>query len=195
MKQQLMRAAATAVLGIGLTTGFAAADTTINQTGHESDNKVITKVHNSARFDNDNNVRVRNNNDQDARSGRVSANENTTAGDVSSGNASNTNSSTTSISVNNSAGLGALASMGDSDLNLGDVTISNTGAESTNKVITSVSNRLTVDNDNNVRVTNNNDQDASSGRVSANENTTVGNVSSGNASNTSSSSTTISITN
>jgi hypothetical protein len=195
-KQQLMRAAATTVLGIGLTTGFAAAQTSgIDHTGASSDNAIVSKVRNSAHFNNDNDLRVRNDNDQDARSGRVEANRNTTAGNVGSGAASNGANTSTTVAVDNSAGVKALAGWGGSaDQGLGNVTISNTGADSDNKVVTKVSNSLSVRNDNDIHVTNSNDQDAHSGNVEANRNTTVGNVTSGPASNTSTTSTEIKVT-
>lgn len=195
-KQQLMRAAATTVLGIGLTTGFAAAQTgSINQTGQNSDNKIISKVRNSARFNNDNDLRVRNSNDQDARSGSVDANRNTTAGNVGSGNASNAATTSTSASIDNSAGVAALGSIGGGDQGLGNASISNTGQDSDNKVVTKISNSLSVRNDNDVHVSNYNDQDAHSGSVDANRNTTVGNVSSGAVSNTATTSTSVVIKN
>lgn len=196
-KQQLMRAAVTTVLGIGLTTGFAAAQTgSIDHTGQSSDNKIISKVHNSARFKNDTDLRVRNSNDQDARSGSVDANRNTTAGNVGSGNASNSNATSTKVDVSNGGGVAALAGAGSgSDQGLGNASISYTGQDSDNKVVTKISNNLSVKNDTDVHVSNYNDQDARSGNVDANRNTTVGNVSSGNVSNTSSTSTEIKVSN
>lgn len=64
-------------------------------------------------------------------------------------------------------------------------TISTTGPDSVNIIKTENKCESTVNNDNNVDLTNNNPQKATSGDSSAKENTSVGSVSSGNASNSS----------
>jgi len=66
MIKQIARVAATTVLGVGLTTGFAAAD--ISNTGPSSHNSERSKVTNSAQITNNNRISASNENDQTASS-------------------------------------------------------------------------------------------------------------------------------
>jgi len=196
MKKQLIRAAASAVLGLSLTTGFAAAQTgqITGPTGPQSNNNVHVSSRNSARIDNDNHLSVSNSNRQDAHTGSASVRDNTTGGDASSGAASNDNSASTSVSVDNGSGAAAWSNF----FNGGDPSGSisgPTGPQSNNTVSVNSTNTLNVSNDNDIRVTNNNDQHASSGNANVSDNTTGGSASSGDASNSSNTSTTISVSN
>ncbi len=74
----------------------------ISLTGHDSDNKVTIDNSSKVTTNNTNTVEVLNLNLQSAKTGNVTANENTTiGGDVMSGDAKNTSSTTTSVSVSN----------------------------------------------------------------------------------------------
>lgn len=75
-------------------------------------------------------------------------------------------------------------------------TISGNGADSTNKVVTVNKNTTTISNDNDIHLTNNNPQTATSGDAKSYENTdSNANATSGTASNTSDSSMNVSVTN
>lgn len=195
MKKQLYRAAAATVLGLSLTTGIAAAQTngTIDQTGADSYNKVSSSVHNHRYVHNYNDVDIRSNNHQSAYTGDASAWRNTTSGSVSTGNATNTRTTSASLMVDNSASAGSQAGMTTNSDTTGH--ISRTGYNSVNVVKSDTSNKSVVRNTNDINVTSNNKQTASSGDAHAGENTTVGNVSTGNASNTSSETFVISVKN
>ncbi|HXR49927.1 MAG TPA: hypothetical protein VN778_02780, partial [Verrucomicrobiae bacterium] len=108
MKKQLIRAAASAVLGLSLTTGFAAAQSCsiTGPTGPQSNNQVHVTSHNSADIDNDNNVSAWNNNSQHGSSGDARVSDNTTGGGATSGAVNNSSTTSTSASVNNGSGAG-----------------------------------------------------------------------------------------
>jgi hypothetical protein len=152
MTKQLIRAAAATVLGLSLTTGFAAAD--ITNTGPDSNNTVNTTNSQSADVDNDNHVTLRNDNDQHAYSGDAKVFHNTTGGSASSGDASNSNSLSASVSINNSGSGG----MGGSWSPAAAGSINTTGPDSNNTINTTNTSTLNVDNDNHVYVNNDNDQ-------------------------------------
>ena len=132
---------------------------------------------------------------QSSNSGKASAGDNTTVGNVGSGKAANTNTTGTSVVLTNSnsgvSGAGAGAGLGDSSATL-DAT---TGPHSTNTVSTKNTWSNTVDNDNNVFVVNFSDQNAKSGKVSAHDNTTVGDVMSGDAANNNTTSSSVVVNN
>ena len=192
MKQQLIRAAATTVLGLSLTTGFAAAD--ISGTGNSSHNTVKTTSDNSQKVTNSNSLGANNSNSQSAKSGDVSAWDNTTVtGDSGSGDASNGNTVHLTASVDNSGG-GTVSSASVSDpATAGD--ISNTGNDSSNTITVSTSNKTTVQNTNNLSVSNSNSQSAVTGNVKVGDNTTAGGATSGDATNTADSTISLEVTN
>lgn len=77
-----------------------------------------------------------------------------------------------------------------------DVSIGQTGADSTQTVVLDNTTKVTTNNTNNVQVTSENVQSATTGDVSANKNTSItGPVGSGAASNSNTSATTVAITN
>src|ERR1700733_6028745 len=98
MKKQLIRAAATTVLGLSLTTGFAAASPggTIGVTGPHSTNKIINTSTMHQSVSNHNNIGVGNVNLQSANPGDAHSGGSTEGGGASTGNASNSSSSNTS---------------------------------------------------------------------------------------------------
>jgi len=190
MKKQLIRAAATTALGLSLTTGFAAAD--ISGTGPSSHNSVKSEITNTAHVKNNNNLGVSNSNSQSATSGKAKTSHNTTGGDATSGDASNSNDFSASATVDNSGLWSANWNMGSGGAT-GD--ISNTGPNSNNTISSKVKNELKVTNNNNVSVTNTNSQSASTGSAEVSGNTTGGSATSGSASNSTSSTVDLSVTN
>jgi hypothetical protein len=73
--------------------------------------------------------------------------------------------------------------------------ISNTGYNSDNTVSSRVRNSVDVENNNNICVSNDNEQTASSGDARVSENTTGGSATSGDASNTNSTTVSFNVTN
>lgn len=194
MKKQLIRAAATTVLGLSLTTGMAAAQTgTINQTGASSANHIEHTVRNTQTVHNATEASVSNNSTQRAYSGPVTSNENTTGGDAASGFVSNDNAARTSAHVSSSSSsTPMLTSTSDGG---GSASISNTGFNSENKVKSEVTNTSDVKNNTKLNVSNNNSQESSSGSVNSSRNTTAGNATSGDVNNTSNTATELSVSN
>ena len=81
--------------------GGGQASGSISNTGPDSYNKVESSVHNDLTINNNNNISVSNSSTQTATSGDARVSGNTTGGDATSGNASNTNTSTFSFNVSN----------------------------------------------------------------------------------------------
>lgn len=180
-KTSVLRYAAIGMASLSLA-GFAAASTvTLGTTGPYSVNHV--KLHNSNTLSsaNLNAVGATNVSTQGTGTGYVYANDNTTAGSAESGSSSNDNGTQTTVGVHNTplAGLDALSFAPADDT----VTLDTTGPHSTNQVDISHKNTVTSTNDNEIGVTNVSTQNASTGNVTATDNTTVGGLKSGDASN------------
>jgi hypothetical protein len=197
---KLTRISATVASSVALVAGFAGvagASPSIDTTGPDSLNRITHRNTVRTNVRNDNDVHVTNNNPQTARSGNVTARRNTTVDGVSSGAASNDSMLDASVSLDNSgataAALGGAGGSGGSDFS--DASISLTGPDSTNTITERNSVDTRVTNDNDVRVTNNNRQSASTGNVTAERNTTVGDVTSGDASNVSTTTLSVDISN
>jgi hypothetical protein len=199
MKKQLIRATATAVLATGLTAGFAsfAAADNLNVTGPGSQNTVKATTSYTAHVENSNNLGVSNSNDQQSHTGTASADRNTTAEDTTSGSAMNSNDDNqVSATIDNSMSADnafAAAPMSSEPASLGSIGTS--GPDSDNLISSTQKTDVTVDNQNNVKVNNENNQNATSGNASSNENTTAGNTTSGDASNSTSSDVQLMVTN
>jgi hypothetical protein len=192
MIKQLTRAAATAVLGLSLTTGFAAAD--IGNTGPSSHNSEKSKVTSTAIIKNNNDLSASNENSQSTKSGTAGVYHNTTGGSATSGDASNSSSFSASATVDNSSSDGVAADSASSDPgSLGN--INETGPDSNNTISSKVSNKVVEVNNNDLTVTSTNCQNASTGNATVAGNTTGGSATSGSASNTSSSSVDFDVTN
>lgn len=186
MKKQLYRAAAATVLGLSLTTGIAAAQTgTINQTGADSSNRVVSHVRNHRYVSNDNDVSLQSSNHQSGYTGDATTTRNTTAGDAKTGSVTNSHSMSAALTVDNSSSASA-GSMASSPASTSNGSISNTGYNSDNTVKSVVSNSTVVRNDNDVHVSSYNTQTGSTGDAKVSENTTGGSATTGNVSNTSS---------
>jgi len=187
-----------AVLSLGLVvglSGFAGATTgTIDTTGPRSDNSIRSDTSQRVNVDNNNDLTVRNNNDQRATTGDAEVDENTTAGDAETGSAMNDNALEADVTVDNSGSTGALADWGMNG-NDNQASIENTGPHSDNSVRFESRSTVDVNNDNNLNVTNNNTQHATSGDASVTDNTEGGSATTGDASNTNSTTIRFDVTN
>lgn len=193
--KKLLRLAAIAVTGLGLTTGVAAASTgSIGNTGPRSDNTVTERRDRDVDVDNNNDVRVDNRNDQNARTGNARVSGNATGGGARSGAADNDYLSDTAVEVDNSASTAGAFDDGNGD---GDNsgTINTTGPRSDNHIFFNSDVDVDIDNDNDVYVENDVDQRAVSGNARVSGNTTGGGATSGNASNISTTTTTVNVSN
>jgi len=141
--------------------------------------------------DNNNNIRVKNNNPQEATSGDATADRNTTAGGATSGEATNDSLLRASLSLTNSGAMNGASAGAQSHSG----SISNTGPDSHNTIRFNNSSDVRVNNNNNISVENNNSQQASSGSAVVSRNTSGGSATSGSASNISTNDVTVTVTN
>lgn len=188
-----------AVLSLGLVvglSGFAGATSgTIDTTGPRSDNTIRSETSQRVDVDNDNNLDVHNDNDQRAWTGDAEAEENTTAGDAESGSAMNDNALDATISVDNSASVGALADWGGGNGGGNEASIENTGPRSDNHVNFENRSSVEINNDNDLEIHNDNNQTASSGDAEVKDNTRGGSATTGDATNTNSTTIRFNVTN
>lgn len=132
---------------------------------------------------NDNDVRVTNNVHQVAVTGDATSSYNTHGGHVQTGDATNYSNNAVNVDIDNSSSYPSWSSVGFDGWGGSDYSIRDTGYGSRNLVDLSSERSLEVNNDNDVRVTNNVSQTAVSGDATSKYNTWGGNVMSGNASN------------
>lgn len=191
--KKLLRYAAVAVMGLALSTGVVSAATAdIDTTGPDSYNKVEFKNRHYSRVENNNNLGVKNNNPQVAKTGDAKVFDNTTGGNATSGAARNDSMLKVDATVDNSGDdCGCVGQNSNDD----EGTIGNTGPDSYNKIEFENKSYTSVKNNNNVSVENNNWQYASSGDAKVFHNTTGGDATSGDAENVSSAEVTLSVTN
>lgn len=180
MKKQLVRAAAATVLGISLTTGFAAAD--INTTGPSSTNRANTSVSSNQDHNNNNTVRATANSNQDARTGTANSTNSTFGGGASTGAADNFRATDASVSIRNTSSSSTAPVV--APANNSDISI--TGPNSTNETNYNANYNTVVRNNNDVAVNSTTNQTARSGDANTSNNTNGGSASTGSASNTSS---------
>jgi hypothetical protein len=194
---KIKKTAGAALLSLGLVvglSGFASAATgSITNTGPDSYNAVKSKTINKTRVKNNNDLNVNSWTAQTASSGEASSEHNTTGGGATSGSAANTNSTSVSATIDNSSVAGAVGGGGSGDNNSG--TITQTGPDSTNVVRSLTVNKMSVENNNNVNVSNSTTQTALSGEAEVSGNTTGGSATSGNVSNTNTTSVTLNLKN
>ncbi len=194
MNQLFVRLAASGVFALGLgATALADSNASIGMTGANSTNTITNRSTNSWMSTNLNRAEIGNWNNQNAKSGNVWVTRNTNVGGgVASGWAGNDNNTDNQVSFDNN-GTGPVwlgPSGGDSAV------ITNTGANSDNRINQSTNNRFSQTNVNDVTATNNNDQSARSGNVDVAYNTNVGGpVTSGNVSNQNATTNSFDITN
>ena len=193
--KKLRRAFAVAMLGVGLSTGLASAQTgTIGTTGPNSNNQATFNDSHIATLTASNTAGVRNDTDQNANSGRAEVSGNTTGGSATSGAANNTSMTSTSASLSNaSANAAVAASFGGGSPDT--ASINNTGPNSNNQVQFNDTHVLSVVSTNPANVSNDTDQSARSGSAEVEGNTTGGNATSGSVSNSSSTSSTLVLSN
>lgn len=184
--RKLLRTTATAATALSIAAGGIAGASSVTTEGPNSPIDAESSNHQTWR--NDNHVGVSNSNSQSAYTGDAKVRHNTTGGDATSGDASNSNSASTSVDIDNSASMGA--GMGALS---GNDTLSTAGPDS--EITVKWSNNTSVTNNNSVSVSNSSTQNASSGDARVSGNTTGGDATSGDASNTNSSSTEISVSN
>lgn len=188
--KKIVRTAGMTVLALSLTTGVAAAATgSIDGTGWKSHNKAYVSDSAKSVVENDNDVDVKNDVDQHARSGDARVWGHRADGDAETGDADNSASFSGSLSIDSSssAAMASGAGLGDSD-----GSISDTGSRSYNKLVVRSSSYNRVDNDNNVNVRNEVDQSAKSGDATVKYGD--GSATTGSASNSSSATFNVSIT-
>lgn len=173
-KQKLLRTISAVALGFTMVTGVGVAGASQNNWSHGSGGVSTT-------ISNDNDVKVKNDNDQTAKTGSAESERNDEGGDATTGEAKNANSLGADVSINNGT--------------CGCDTPTATAAvvEPTEGNAVKVTTKVTNDND--VKVTNNNVQKATSGSATVEKNETGGSATTGNASNANSATITVSITN
>lgn len=189
-----------AVLSLGLLVGLSgyagATSRSITYTGPDSYNKIKTHVKKKVWINNQNTVKVENDNHQQANTGHAKVYDNTTGGSAISGNATNTNSTNVSATVDNSASASTwVEAVQPTHGGGGSATIHHTGPDSYNAIKYEETTKVTVNNDNYVKVENNNHQQAATGDATVVHNTTGGDAISGDATNTNSTSVTLNVRN
>lgn len=187
------------VTSLGLVVGLAgfagATSGDISDTGPDSSNIVKSDTSQRVRVENNNHLGVQNSNTQRATTGDARANHNTSAGDATTGAASNDNSFDAAVTVDNSASSGALMGVGGAGTGDNSASINQTGPDSVNKVTFKSTSNVKVENNNDLHVTNTNRQTATSGDARVTDNTEGGSATTGDASNTTSSSITFDVSN
>ena len=194
MKRSILRFGAIAMATAGLAVGVAAASSaSLDSTGPQSHNSVKDTTSTNVDVHSTNNVGVNNGNSQGASTGDAKTKDNTTAGDATTGAASNSNDVSTTVDSSGSCGCTDLSGLlGGGTGGNNDSTISNTGPQSHNTVDISSKTEVHLSTTNNVNVNNNNTQSASSGKAEVSDNTTGGSATSGDASNDNSTTTSLS---
>jgi hypothetical protein len=192
--RKLLRLAAATAVSASLTTGLAAAQSgSIDTTGPNSHNTVTVRSTNTFRQNNNNHVHASVSNTQRAYSGDARVQNNTNAGDASTGAAMNDNSTSLSASVSNSTpSLGGAGFMGSSEPS---ATMSTTGPNSHNTINVTSNNSATITNNNTVDVRSTSTQTATSGNATVQNNTNGGSASTGDASNSNSTTVDLNISN
>jgi hypothetical protein len=192
--KKLLQAAAVVALGVGLTGGIASAATGgVDVSGPGSDVKVASDERSETSLRNNNTFRVTNNNPQHSATGDVRAHSNTEAGTAESGAAVAESMLDASLTLNNGGGTGAGAGTSAVGGAMGDVDVS--GPNANVHVHNKATDTVRVTNNNDLQVTNNNWQRATSGNVNVSNNTGAGGATSGDATTTSNTSITFDVTN
>lgn len=185
--RRILRTSATVATALSIAgssvAGVAGASSVTTQ-GPNSPIRIHARNQQTVRNDND--VSVNSSNSQDAYSGNAQVRNNTTGGNATSGMARNSNTTSTTVRIRNASLTDGMGS-GNSD------TVRTSGPNSPIRI--NLSNRTSVDNDNDVHVTNDSTQTASTGNASVSNNTTGGSARSGDATNTNRTVTSVTISN
>ncbi|MBI2590116.1 hypothetical protein HYW32_03810 [Candidatus Berkelbacteria bacterium] len=159
--------------------GDVDADFSNDTTGPNSDNRNTLDIDRTADIDVDNDADIDNDFDVDVDTGGNDITNNTTVGDIETGDFE------MELTVENTANMGAsqvtLPSMGDQDVDA-DFSNDTTGPNSVNRNTLDVDNTLNVDVDNDADVDNDLDVDVDSGDNTVDSNTTVGDITTGDVS-------------
>ncbi len=173
-KLKISRAAAAVTSGLVLSLGVVGMASANHGSDWDqgADNSVVSRV------ENDNDVRIKNDNEQKSSTGEAEVEENGAGGSAVSGNASNGNTSNLGVTVSNP-----------------DEAVPELPAPVLGDIDNTTSVKTVVNNDNDVKIKNESYQKATSGDASVEENGTGGNATSGNATNTNATTVTVSVTN
>lgn len=191
----LLKILAAVVLGVGLTTGLAAAGTgTIDKTGADSSNEIRFNDDVDTDIEAENETDAQIDVDQQADSGNADVNKNTEGGDAETGDAENDADVDADVESSNE-GATDLANLGGQGSGDNDASIETTGFNSDNKVVFNNNYNLDVDLSNDTDVDVDVKQDARSGNATSSQNTEGGGASTGNARNSSTTSLSIKSTN
>jgi hypothetical protein len=192
--KKLLRFAAVAATGLGLAAPAMVSAQTASVSTQGPNSKAQVKVNNKNTFNSDvkNNVTAKLKNDQKSSTGNAKAHNNTTVGNVGTGNASVDNATNVSVTLDNSNANSACGCEGGTDQTVDATT---EGPNSPVYVDIKNENKVTTKVTNNVSFDSKNKQSAKSGNASASNNTTVGDVTSGDATANNSTTVDLSITN
>lgn len=193
--KKLLRISAVTIATVGLMTGVASAQSgsgsvSIENTGRRSDNHIRVRQVERQRVENNNRVNVHNDTRQYARSGDATVNGRR-GGDAVTGDASNRSTTRSDVTVNNRSSSAGLLNRGGNEI---DANISDTGKRSDNTINVRSSTNTSVVNNNNVNVSNETNQVATSGDATVNSRR-GGDAVTRSASNTSTTETTVNIRN
>jgi len=187
--RKLLRTSATVATALSIAgSGIAGVAGASSVTTQGPDSPIRIRAHNHQTVRNDNDVSVNSSNSQDAYTGNARVRNNTTGGNATSGMARNNNTTSTTVRISNTSLAGSMGGGGG-----GSDTVRTSGPNSPIRI--NLSNRTSVDNDNDVHVTNTSTQTASTGNASVSNNTTGGSARSGDATNTSSTVTSVTVNN
>lgn len=180
--KKLLRTTAAIVASAGLAIpGIAAAhNISVDTEGPNSPARVHLDRDYRTDVDLKNDLDFKNKNDQRAETGDATARNNTTVGDVGTGEAWVDNTLDASVSIDNTNAVSAALGGGGGGGDL-EVDVSTQGPNSPARVNIDSDVRVDVDVKNDVDVYNSNYQRATSGDATARNNTTVGNVTTGDA--------------
>jgi len=197
VKNRIIRATAVAATSLGLVAGLTniagASSGSLNTTGPYSTNTVksINKAH--VDVSNSNHLFLTSDNMQQSGSGSANVSGNTNGGSASSGASANNTSFNATVHVTNSMPSDLLSSNTSAPSNTG--TITNTGPNSDNKVVSVNKLSVNVSNDNTICLTTNNQQNALSGSANVSGNTNGGSATTGSATNTSTNTVSLTVSN
>jgi hypothetical protein len=183
-KTTLYRAAAATVLGLSLTTGVAAADTTnINHTGYKSVNIGASLTDSSSHTNVKNNVGTANIVSQGSMTGDATVQHNKKGGSASTGDSSNAGAVVNVTKVTNTAPAPAAPAMDPMSDGGNTTDISHTGPKSFNLGVTATDSSTHTSDTNNVGTVNVVSQQSVSGDATVQNNKKGGDATTGSSSN------------
>lgn len=197
VKSRIIRATAVAATSLGLVAGLTniagASSGSLNTTGPYSTNTVKSINKANVHASNTNQLYLTSDNMQHSASGSANVSGNTNGGSAGSGAATNTSSFGATVHLTNTTPGGLLGGSLSTPSDTG--TITNTGPNSDNSVVSVNKLSVNVTNNNNISLTSNNTQSAYSGSANVSGNTNGGSATTGNASNSSTSTVSLTVSN